>query len=90
MGVAHVRGVVSEVESHWKRLQQLAESRRLQLDQLKQLFSCEKDAEQVTASSLVLASVSQGNSHDHMFCYAMFCGYWSYRPLLQLTFCVAV
>jgi len=38
---------VREVESQKKRVEQLAEARKLQLEQFKQLFSCEKDTKQV-------------------------------------------
>ena len=39
--------VVGEVRSQWMRVEQLAEARKLQLEQFKQLLSCEKDANQV-------------------------------------------
>ena len=46
-GISHVEMVVGEVRSQWMRVEQLAEARKLQLEQFKQLLSCEKDANQV-------------------------------------------
>jgi len=47
VGVAHVKRVMEEVDNHRKRLSQLAEARKVQADQLKQIDACEKDAKQV-------------------------------------------
>ena len=46
-GISHVRRVTEEVENHRRRLGQLAEARKVQGEQLKQIDSCEKDAKQV-------------------------------------------
>ena len=46
-GISHVRRVMEEVENHRRRLGQLAEARKVQAEQLKQIDSCEKDAKQV-------------------------------------------
>ena len=48
MGVAHVKRVMDEVDNYRKRLSQLAEARKVQADQMKQIDACEKDAKQVT------------------------------------------
>ena len=50
VGIGHVENLVMEVESQRKRVEQLAEARKLQLEQFKQLFSCEKDTMQVSVS----------------------------------------
>ena len=50
VGIGHVENLVMEVESQRKRVEQLAETRKLQLEQFKQLFSCEKDTKQVSKS----------------------------------------
>ena len=50
-GLDHVRRVVGEMEHTKKRVEQLAEARKLRLEQFKQLYSCEKDANQVSGSS---------------------------------------
>ena len=46
-GMSHVKRVMEEVENHRRRLGQLAEARKVQGEQLKQIDSCEKDAKQV-------------------------------------------
>lgn len=46
-GMSHVRRLMEEVENHRRRLGQLAEARKVQAEQLKQIDSCEKDAKQV-------------------------------------------
>jgi hypothetical protein len=47
-GIAHVGRLTEEVENHRKRLGQLAEAKKVQAEQLKQIDSCEKDAQQVS------------------------------------------
>lgn len=46
-GMSHVKRLTEEVENHRRRLGQLAEARKVQGEQLKQIDSCEKDAKQV-------------------------------------------
>lgn len=53
-GIGHVETLVREVESQKKRVEQLAEARKLQLEQFKQLFSCEKDTKQVRIIVIVM------------------------------------
>ncbi|XP_065888196.1 SEC14 domain and spectrin repeat-containing protein 1-B-like isoform X2 [Dysidea avara] len=43
----HVRHCLDEVEDKKKRVEQLAETRKVRQDQLKQIYTCEKDAKQV-------------------------------------------
>ena len=50
-GMNHVRRLMEEVENHRRRLGQLAEARKVQAEQLKQIDSCEKDAKQVCVLS---------------------------------------
>ncbi len=47
MGIAHAKRVMEEVENHRRRLGQLAEARKVQSEQMKQIDACEKDARQV-------------------------------------------
>ena len=47
-GIGHVKRLIEEVENHRRRLGQLAEVRKVQGEQLKQIDSCEKDAVQVS------------------------------------------
>ena len=46
-GMNHVKRLTEEVENHRRRLGQLAEAKKVQVEQLKQIDSCEKDAKQV-------------------------------------------
>lgn len=46
-GMDHIRRLREEVENHRLRLGQLAEAKKVQAEQLKQIGSCEKDAKQV-------------------------------------------
>ena len=46
-GFVHVKRMMEEVENHQRRLGQLAEARKVQTEQLKQIDNCEKDAKQV-------------------------------------------
>lgn len=46
-GMSHIRRLREEVENHRRRLGQLAEAKKVQAEQLKQIDSCEKDAKQV-------------------------------------------
>lgn len=46
-GMNHVKRLIEEVENHRRRLGQLAEAKKVQVEQLKQIDSCEKDAKQV-------------------------------------------
>ena len=46
--IDHVRHLLENVEGLKKRLYELAEARKLRLEQYKQLFLCERDADQVT------------------------------------------
>ena len=47
-GMSHVKRLTEEVENHRRRLGQLAEAKKVQAEQLKQIDSCEKDAKQVS------------------------------------------
>ena len=42
-----MRHCLDEVEDKKKRVEQLAETRKVRQDQLKQIYTCEKDAKQV-------------------------------------------
>lgn len=46
-GISHVKRLIEEVENHHRRLGQLAEAKKVQGEQLKQIDSCERDAKQV-------------------------------------------
>ena len=46
-GIAHVTRLIEEVENHRRRVGQLAEARKLQAEELKRLYSCERDTKQV-------------------------------------------
>jgi len=46
-GSRHVRHCLDEVEDKKKRVEQLAEAKKVRQDQLKQIYTCEKDAKQV-------------------------------------------
>ncbi len=49
-GMSHIKRVMEEVENHRRRLGQLAEAKKVQGEQIKQIDSCEKDAKQVTTT----------------------------------------
>ena len=42
-----MRHCLDEVEDKKKRVEQLAEAKKVRQDQLKQIYTCEKDAKQV-------------------------------------------
>ena len=44
----YVRHCLDEVEDKQKRVEQLAEAHKVRLDQFKQVYTCEKDAKQVS------------------------------------------
>ncbi|XP_065888216.1 SEC14 domain and spectrin repeat-containing protein 1-like isoform X4 [Dysidea avara] len=46
-GSRHVRHCSDEIEDKKNRVEQLAETRKVRQDQLKQIYTCEKDAKQV-------------------------------------------
>ena len=46
-GIYHIKCLVEEVEKHCTWVGKLAEAQKLQTEQLKQLQSCEKDAQEV-------------------------------------------
>ena len=46
-GMDHVTRLVEEIENHRRRVGQLAEARKLQAEELKRLYSCERDTKQV-------------------------------------------
>ncbi len=52
-GISRVDAIVEEVDERRKRLNQLAEAKRLRVEQFKQLYSCEKDAKQVRHERLL-------------------------------------
>lgn len=47
LGIGHMKRLMEDVENHRRRLGQLAEARKVQAEQLKQIDTCEKDARQV-------------------------------------------
>lgn len=53
-GMSHVKRLIEEVENHRRRLGQLAEAKKVQAEQLKQIDSCEKDAKQVRGHVTVM------------------------------------
>ena len=57
MGISHVKRITDEVDNHRRRLGQLAEARKVQAEQLKQIDACEKDAKQVSSDCVVSCHV---------------------------------
>lgn len=54
----YVRHCLDEVEDKQKRVEQLAEARKVRLDQFKQVYTCEKDAKQVRSYTLIPFAVT--------------------------------
>lgn len=50
-GIVHVRRTLGELQDRKQRSNQLADVRRLKLQQILQLHTCERDAEQVLLQS---------------------------------------
>ncbi len=63
-GMSHVRRVTEEVEKHRVKLGQLAEARKIQTEQLRQIDSCEKDAKQVIIVIYRDHMTTLNRSHD--------------------------
>ena len=63
-GLAHVKRLMEEVENHRRRLGQLAEARKVQAEQLKQIDACEKDAKQVSLE--IQGQETIRNDHQHL------------------------
>lgn len=57
-GISHVRQIVEEVDEKRNRLDQLAEAKKLRVEQFKQLYSCEKDAKQVCPMQFQLSMLA--------------------------------